>query len=83
MIIVCRYAILINTNYDGVDDDDIDDENDNNNNNNDNDNNNNDNDNNNNDSSSCHHVDNRRNCPKIIMFISSTICNYWVSSSIR
>ena len=69
MIIICRYAILINTNYDGVDDGDIDDENDNNN--------------NNNDSSSCHHIDNRRNYLKIIMFISSTICNYWVSSSIR
>ena len=78
MIVVCRYAILINTNYDGVDDDDIDDENDNNNNNNDNNN-----DNNDNDSSSCHHIDNRRNCLQIIMFISSTICNYWVSSSIR
>ena len=74
MIIVCRYAILINTNYDGVDDgvddDDVDDEN---NNNIDND----------NDSSSCHHIDNRRNCSQIIMFILSTICNYWVSSSIR
>ena len=75
MIVVCRYAILINTNYDGVDDGDIDDENDNNNNN--------DNDNNNDNSSSCHHIDNRRNCLQIIMFISSTICNYWVSSSIR
>ena len=72
MIVVCHYAILINTNYDGVDDDDIDDdENDENDNNIDN------------DSSSCHHIDNRRNCLKIIMFISSTICNFWVSSSIR
>ena len=70
MIIDCRYAILINTNYDGVDDDDIDDENDNNI----------DNDNN---SSSCHHIDNRRNYLQIVMFISSTFCNYWVSSSIR
>ena len=61
MIVVCRYAILINTNYDGDgdDDDDIDDENDNNN--------------YNNDSSSCHHIDNRRNCSEIIMFILSTI----------
>ena len=74
MIVVCRYAILINTNYDGVDDGDIDDdENDENDNNNNND----------NDSSSCHHIDNRRNCLQIIMFISSTMCNYWVSSSIR
>ena len=71
MIIICRYAILINTNYDGVfDDDDIDDENDNN-------------IDNDNDSSSCHHIDNRRNYLQIIMFILSTICNYWVSSSIR
>ena len=74
MIIVCRYAILINTNYDGVDDDDIDDD--------ENDENDNNIDNNNDNSSSCHHIDNRGNCPKIIMFISSTICKYWVSSSI-
>ena len=64
MIIVCRYAILINTNYDGVDDDDIDDDgNDENDNNIDND----------NDSSSCHHIDNRRNYLQIIMYILSTI----------
>ena len=60
MIIVCRYAILINTNYDNVDDDDIDDENDNY-------------IDNNNDSSSCHNIDNRRNYLQIIMFILSTI----------
>ena len=61
MIIICHYAILINTNYDGVDDGvDIDDENDNN-------------IDNNNDSSSCHNIDNRRNYLQIIMFILSTI----------
>ena len=62
MIIICHYAILINTNYDRVDDDEND-KNDKNDNNIDND----------NDSSSCHHIDNRRNYLQIIMFILSTI----------